>query len=549
MLFNESKIIDSKINNAIKIGVIGLASSILLSACGNKNAENNKTISWQESSNMITLDSSKVNDTISAGTMNNSNEGLLVGSSDNKVIPGVAKNYHVSSDGKIYTFNLRHSKWSNGQPVTAKDFVYGWQRTLNPKTASQYSYIFNNVKNASQVNTGKAPLSSLGIKANGKYKLTINLNKPQSYFKYLLTMTPFEPQNEQTVKKYGSAYGTNSNKMIYNGPFKVTGWTGVNDSWNLVKNNEYWNAKNIKLNKIKFVVEKDANTGLNEYQTGDLDKTSLVGAQQVKQFAGTRDYHANKIGGTSYMEMNHAKNPMLRNINIRKAISMSISRNQLANHTLGDGSLPAKGIVTDNIGKHNGKSFADASYVKSGVEYDTHKAVKYWEKGMRQLGKKNANFSLITDDTANGKSTAEFIQEAVEKLPGASVSVQSIPKKSEIARSENGDFDFAIGGWFADFPDPISFMSLFKTGAVYNFGKFSNTQYDKLLDKAESVDANNGDKRWDDLVQAEKIIMNQQGIVPLTYVVQPMVIQPKVKNYELLPTGSPINFRNTFVNK
>lgn len=548
MLFNESKIIDVKISNAIKIGVIGLASTLILAACGNQKADN-KTIKWQESSNMITLDASKLNDTVSAGTMNNSNEGLLVGSLDNKVVPGVAKNYQVSKDGKTYTFNLRRSKWSNGQPVTAKDFVYGWQRTLNPKTASQYSYIFNNVKNASKVNVGKAPLSSLGVKASGEYKLIVNLNRPQSYFKYLVAMTPFEPQNKQIVNKYGNSYGTNSSKMIYNGPFKVTGWTGVNDSWNLVKNNNYWNAKNIKTNKIKFVVEKDANTGLNEYQTGDLDKTGLVGAQQVKQFAGTNEYHANKIGGTTYMEMNHAKNPMFRNINIRKAISMSISRNQLANHTLGDGSIPASGLVTDNIGKHNGKSFSDASYVKSGVDYNPNQAREYWSKGMKQLGKKHANFSLIADDTANGKSAAEFIQEAVEKLPGASVSVQSIPKKSEVARSENGDFDFAIGGWFADFPDPISFMSLFKTGATYNFGKFSNKQYDSLLNKAEGIDSNNYSKRWDDMVKAEKTLMSQQGIIPLTYVVQPMVIQPKIKNYQLLPTGAPINFRNTYINK
>ncbi|WP_054658795.1 peptide ABC transporter substrate-binding protein [Apilactobacillus ozensis] len=537
-----------KLSSVVKLSTVGLSSALLLAACGNSSQESkSKTIQWQESANLPTLDVSKATDHVSAETLSNSNEGLLNSAKDSKVAPGVAESYKVSKDGKTYTFNLRHSKWSDGKPVTAKDFVYGWQRSVAPKTASQYSYLFDHVKNATEISQNKAPVSSLGVKADGDYKLVVTLSKPQSYFKYLVTMTPFFPQSESAVKKFGSAYGTNSSSMIYNGPFKVTGWTGTNDSWTLTRNKEYWNNKATKIDGVKFNVQKTPSTALNEYQSGKLDAIKLVGAQQVGQYKNSKEFHNEKTASTFYLELNQKKDPAFRNVNIRKALSLAINRQQFTKNTLGDGSLPAVGYVSPGLASLKGKDFTNDAYVKSGVDYNMAEAKKLWAKGLKEVGKKNLNVSLLSDDTAAGKNTTEYLQTQFEQLPGLKVTNQNLPFKSRLSRSQNGQFDMVVSAWNGDFPDPITFLTLFTSDNSYNNGKWKNAEYDKLVQNAEGQDANNTDKRWNDMVQAEKTLMNDQGIIPIYHQAQPYAINSRVQGVQFYPTGSGLDFRNASV--
>ncbi|TPR14679.1 peptide ABC transporter substrate-binding protein [Apilactobacillus timberlakei] len=536
-----------KIKSAITAGAVGISSLCLLVACGNKQQSSSKLVQWQQPGNLTTLDASKATDNVSFGTLNNSNEGLTMSAKNNTIKLGVAKNYRVSSDGKTYTFNLRHSKWNNGQPVTAHDFVYGWQRTVNPKTASQYSYLFDHVKNANQIGENKAPISSLGVRADGDYKLVVSLTKPQSYFKYLIAMAPFYPQSKAIVDKYGQSYGTSSSSMLYNGPFKVTGWSGTNDSWKLIKNNNYWNAKNIKFNGVKFNVQKDSNTALNQYSTGDLDLTNLVGKQQVGEFKNSKELHNLNMASTFYIEMNEKKNPIFKNQNIRKAISLAIDRNQFTKNILGDGSKPAQGYVSPGMPKHNGKTFVQDAGTNIGVSYNLNDAKKLWNKGLKETGQNSVDITLLSDDTDNGRSTTEFLQTSLEKLPGLSITSQNIPPKSRISRAQSGQFDMVINSWVADFPDPISFLSMFVSNGSYNNGKWSNSKYDALVNNAEGTDANNSNKRWEDLVNAEKTLMNDQGIVPIYYPVKPTIIKPRISGIQFFPTGSPYDLRNTHI--
>ncbi|UQS85683.1 peptide ABC transporter substrate-binding protein [Apilactobacillus apisilvae] len=536
-----------RIKSAIRLVAVSMTSIFLLAACGNKEQSSSKLVQWQQPTNLTTLDASKATDNVSFGTLNNSNEGLMMSAKNNTVKPGVADSYQVSPDGKTYTFNLRHSKWNNGKPVTAKDFVYGWQRTVNPKTASQYSYLFDHVKNASQISENKASVSSLGVKADGDYKLVVSLTKPQTYFKYLVAMAPFYPEDKITVEKYGQSYGTNSDDMLYNGPFKVTGWSGTNDSWQLVKNNNYWNAKNIKYDGVKFNVQKDSNTALNQYSTDALDLTNLVGKQQVGQFKNSKELHSVNMASTFYIEMNEKKDAMFKNLNIRKAISMAIDRKQFTQNILGDGSTPAQGYVSPGMPNHNGKSFVAAAGTKSGVSYNLSEAKKLWEKGLKEVGKSNVNINLLSDDTDSGKSTTEYLQTALEKLPGLNVVSQNIPVKSRISRALSGQFDMVVNSWVADFPDPISFLSLFTSSASYNNGKWSNAKYDALIQNSEGNDANNSSKRWNDLINAEKILMYDQGIIPIYNPVRPVVIKPRVTGTQFFPTGSPYDLRDIHI--
>lgn len=212
--------------------------------------------------------------------------------------------------------------------MTAKDFVYSWRRTVNPKTASQYSYLFSGIKNADAIVAGKKPVSSLGIKVVGKYKLVITLERRMAYFDKLMGFAVFFPQSEKAVTKYGSKYGKASKYMLYNGPFKHVGWTGSNLSWKMVKNPYYWDKKSVKLDTIKWTVQKTPSTAYNLYQSNKLDATALD-SSQTKQLKNQKGYTELNQGATFYLQFNIAKNKYLANANVRKALSLAVNRKGL----------------------------------------------------------------------------------------------------------------------------------------------------------------------------------------------------------------------------
>ncbi|WP_105956857.1 peptide ABC transporter substrate-binding protein [Apilactobacillus quenuiae] len=525
-------------------------STLGLAACGNKasSSSSKNVVNMSEPSNLLTLDQSKLVDQVSDVTLNNSNQGLLVMTKDSKVVPGVAKSYQVSKDGRTYTFNLRHSKWSNGTPVTAKDFVYGFQRSVNPKTAAAYQYLFDDVHNAQAVDKGKMPVSSLGVKAEGNYKFVVHLDKPETYFKYVATMPPTYPQSENEVNKYGSGYATNSDKQLYNGAFQVKDWNGTNDNWKLVKNPYYWDKNNTKLSTMNFSVAKDPQTALDQYQSGNLDEMQLSGKSQVSSFKGNSEYHARKEAGTYYLEMNQKKVPALRNVNVRKALSLAINRKELTNNVLGNGSVPAEGFVASDMAKYKGNDFADDAYVSSAVQSNLNQAKKLFAKGMKEVGQSKLNLSLLSDDSSDAKSMTEFLQNELQKLPGLKVNDVNVPAKVATTRTEKGDFDVTVDAWIADFPDPVSFMSLMTTNNGYNHGGWSNKQYDNLMHQATNSDANNYNKRWSDMVKAQKLMLNDQAIVPLYQLVSPQVLKNRVQGVNYYPSGGNYDFRYVHTN-
>ncbi|ANZ69422.1 peptide ABC transporter substrate-binding protein [Pediococcus claussenii] len=527
--------------------------AVLLAACGkskNQSMADKQVVNWSEKSELPTMDISTGTDEISFTTMSNTNEGLLRLGKDNKAEMGVAKDMKVSKDGKTYTFNLRKdAKWSNGDPVTAQDFVYSWQRTNDPKTGAQYSYLFSGIKNADQIQAQKKPVSSLGIKADGEHKLIIQLDKPISYFKLLLGFPSFFPQDKKIVEKYGSKYGTASKYQVYNGPFKLEGWTGTNLKWSMVKNNEYWDKKAVKLNRINDQAVKDPQTGLNQFQSKQLDETVLAGTQ-VKNLKNNRDFISRKQARNAYLEFNQTK-AEFKNEKIRQAIGYAIDRKQLANDVLADGSTNPKGFVTDGLAKNpkTGEDFAKEAYIKDGVSYDLGKAKELWKQGLKEEGKKSISINLLTDDADSDTKTAEFVQNELEKLPGLKVSIQTVPYKTRLARSVKGQFDMVLTLWGADFADPITDLGLFTSDNSFNNGKWKNAEYDKLINSANNADANNPEKRWDDMVQAEKVLMKNQGVVPLFNGVIPQMMNSKIKGLVYNTAGIPYNWKNAYIEK
>ncbi len=538
-----------KLAKVAAAGSVAALCALTLGACGSKSSDSasKQVLNWNESAELPTMDLSKATDVVSFDTLNNTMEGLYRLGKDSKIEPGLATKTKVSSDGLTYTFTLRKdAKWSNGDKVTAKDFVYSWRRTLDPKTNSQYAYLFEGIKNATDVMNGKKSTKEVGVKADGDYKLVVTLDKQIPYFKLLMGFPTFFPQNQKAVEKYGSKYGTASKYMCYDGPFNLTKWTGTNLSWSLKKSDNYWDKKNVKLDSINFKVNKSNSTAYNLYQSSKLDATSLS-AEQAKQLKGQSGYTVRQAASTFYFQYNQTK-PEFQNKKIRQAISMAIDRKEFVNKVLGNGSIPAKGLVSTGLATRNGKDFADASYVKDGVTVNLAKAKKLWAEGLKEIGKDSLTFGLLSDDTDAAKKTTEFIQSAIESnLKGAKVECANVPFKTRLNRTNEGQFDIVISAWGADFADPISFLDMFTSNNSYNAGKWKNAQYDKLIEASKSTDAGNSGKRWNDLVSAEKILIQDQGISPLYQQATAWMVKPKVKGVIYNSAGANYNFKNAYV--
>lgn len=528
----------------------------LLAACGSKSSQSKQVLNLAVSSDLATMDPSHASDTTSMQMLENTGEGFLQLGKDSKIEKELATKITTSKDGLTYTFNLRKdAKWSNGQPVTAKDFVYGWQRTVNPKTASEYAYLYSGIKNADAIMNGKKNYQTLGIKAVNKYQVQVNLEHRISYFKLLMAMPVFYPQNQQAVEKYGSKYGTNAAKTISNGPFVLKGWKGTNEKWQLAKNKNYWDKKQVHLTAINFQVVKSPSTGLNLFQTGKLDQTQLLGSQVASE-KSSKNYVLNKSATSVYLQFN-LKNPAdsdlkaaLNNVNIRKALSLTLDRKQLTNKVLSDGSLPAKGFVTSDLAKNpkTGTDFAAEAYVKDGVAYNKSAAKDYWTKGLKQLGVSKLKVSLLSDDDDASKQTAEFVQSQWESLlPGLSVDVQSVPKTVRISRSQKGNFDIVISGWGADFSDPVTFLNLYQAGNSGDAGGYNNPNYNQLIDEINNNPSNNESVRWDNMVKAEKILMNDQVTIPLYQKSNSFLQSKKIKNLIVNTAGPAHNYKKVYL--
>lgn len=529
-----------------KIALTGLAlAALTLTACSKQeSSQKEQDLNWSVGGEITTMDPSKATDVVSFSQMINSMEGLYRNSKDGQS-QGLATSAQVSKDGLTYTFNLRKSKWNDGTPVTAQDFVYSWRRTVNPNTEAEYSYLFSGIKNANAIQNGKKPVSSLGIKAEGKYKLVVTLEKRMAYFKDLMAFPVFFPQEEKAVKKYGDKYGTASKYMAYNGPFVQKGWTGSNLSWKLVKNPDYWDKQSVKLDQINFTVNKTATTAYNLYQSNKIDALGLD-SNLTKQFKGKKNYYSLSNGGTYYLELNE-KNPNLANSNIRKAISLAINRENLI-RILGGNNQVANTYTAKGLTEYDGEDYTSmiSSSAKDLYKYQPSKAKEYWQKGLSELGKSSLTLNLLTSDSDGGKKTGEALQSMLEtQLPGLKLTVTSVPFKTRLARRENGQFQICGSDWIADFGDPISFLELLTSKNSSNYGSWKNSQYDKLI--AASKNTNDQEKRLKDMSEAESILLDDAGVIPLYYEDDAWLIRSNAKGW--ICKRSEWNFKEAYVTK
>lgn len=532
-------------NKTLKVSALLSGAVILGSAIVpvTASAAKYKTINWTEGANVGTMDPSKTTAAIDFTYLQSIGEGLYRTDKSGKPALAGATSVDKSEDGLTFTYHLRDAKWSNGDPVTANDYVYGWQRTNDPKTASQYAYLFSGIKNADEVQNGDKPVTDLGVKAIDDKTLEVTLDRPMPQLESVMTMATFEPQNKKFVDKVGKKYGTASKYTISNGPFVMKGWTGSNNKISLVKNKDYWDAKTVKTPKINIQTIKDQNTGYNLYKSKKVDYTTLS-PDQYKASKDKKDFTVISQASTAFIEFNENKKP-LDNTNIRKALSKSIDRSTMSSKILGGGGKPAYSFTATKLAKdpNSGKDFAKVAADKDASGYDLKEAKKLWKQGLKETGKKKVNLQYLTDDTDGAKRSAQFVQSQMEKLPGLKVTIKTVPFKQRISLSDDKKFDMVNTIWGGDYADPSTFLDLYTSDSSFNNGSWKNADYDKLMSDAKTTDVNDENKRYEDYAKAEKLLQDDAAIAPIYYQAKPSLLNTSVKSVVSNTTGAPFDWK------
>ena len=446
-------------------------------------------------------------------------------------LPELAKSWDVSDDGLVYTFHLADATWSNGTPVTANDFVYGWQRLDAPETASEYAFILDtiHVVNAAAVNAGEKPAEELGVKAIDDKTLEVTLTLPCDFLLGLMSFPSFFPLNKEFFESQGDQFALSPDNMIYCGPYNMTDWQQGN-SYTFTKRADYFNYDPDAVDTVVFRFQQDTQSALLEYQSGYIDVVKLQG-EQVDQYKSEPGFTNRLQGYVWYIPVNMTVDK-LQNLNLRKAIHYAIDRDTIASEVLMDGSIGAEGEIPVALATGpDGKDFRETA--GKITEFDPAKAAECYKKAVEELGG-DVTLELMFEDSEASKAVAEFIQAKLkENCPGMEVTLNSKPKKERLALMKEQKYELGLTRWGPDYADPQTYMDLFlSTNVSNNQGRYNSAKYDELVLKAtQGEDATDSAKRWADFVEAERLMVAEDfAVIPVYQNGGAMMINPAVTN-------------------
>lgn len=465
-------------------------------------------------------------------------EGLYSVDAAGSPILAIAESVVKSEDGLSYTFTIRDTKWSNGTPVTANDFVFAWKRLVDPATASEYAFIAEiaGIKNAAAISAGEKSVDELGVTAKDDKTLFVELDFPVSYFESLMSFNSFFPVNEAFFTEKGELFGTSPDTILSNGPFKVSAYEPATTTIELVKNADYWDAAAVKIDGIEFQVIKEAQQTMLAYQNGTLDVATLAG-EQVEQFKADAEFHNIMAGYLWYISPNQTV-AGLENVNLRKAIALSYDKAAVANNILKDGSIVADFAVPTLLATGpDGKDFRETA--STYLSTDKELAKQYFETAKTELGVTEITYTMIVEDTESAMNVAQFIQSEVQtNLPGLTLNIETMPKKNRVERMQAGEFELGLTRWGPDYADPMTYLDMWTTGSPNNYGFWSNPDYDAIIQSAKDGElALDLTARWEALKEAEGIVMEEAVILPVYQKGNAVMIKAAVEGIEFHSVG------------
>ena len=505
-----------KTGKTVKVLLALTTAAGMLAGCGSKT--DTDTFRFANDTDIVGMDSTVVDDAMSFNAITAITDGLTTVDVKGNTISGIAKSWDVSNNGLTYTFHLRDAKWANGDDVTAQDFVYSWHRII--KNAGNYAYMLGSegasIKNAdSLINLGTAAtdeqLNTLGIKATDNKTVVVDLEKNVPYFVGLMSFPCYFPQNQKFVEKCGKNYATKPEYILGNGAYKMTKWIKGNKA-TFTKNDKYYDAKSVKTKNLEMYLVQDPKTAAQSFENGKVDYAT-INSTLVDKYKGKDTFKTIREGYLAYLICNF-KADTTANKNLRYALSYAINRKDLCDNILKDGSQPATGFVPAQLCKSpSGKDFREES--GKYVDYDAKKAQEYLDAAKKELGTDSITVDLLYGTDESPMDTfAEYLQGSFTKLKGLKVNMVATVKKDRIYNREaSGNFQIACTRWAPDYADPTTFLNILASSNSNNYGKWQNAQYNSLLKQAQTeTDVN---KRWNELLEAEKVMMDDMPNIPV----------------------------------
>lgn len=459
-------------------------------------------------------------------------ENLVTLDDDDNTVPGAAESWDYDEDTLTYTFHLRKDGvWTNGDPVTAKDFEFAWSQALNPEVASDYAYFLYFIKNAEKYFNGEVTWDEVGVKVVDDYTLEVTMEQPTPYALFLFSFGTLAPINQRFYEAVGAdLYSTEAQYFCTNGPFALTEWSH-NDKIVMQKNDAWHGAADVEVEEIDWKIITDANAALSSFLAGDLDMVGLGTGELIKQAEAAGATIQSYTDGTSFYIYFNNNDQYLSNVNLRRALFNAIDEQKEIDTVWQNDNEPMTSFTAPGVSATDGTSFAGKVGELYAPSRDQEKAKEYLATALSELGctvdDLSAHLSIDCGDSATSIAEASFYQEQWRQVLGIEVTVNSMITKQGSQNRKTGNYVMSVTGWGPDYNDPNTFLDLWVTDGGNNQTGFSNERYDELIDlAAKETDL---EKRESYFIECEQIIADQLPIGPAFWRAPSYACSDKIK--------------------
>ncbi|MBU6136417.1 peptide ABC transporter substrate-binding protein [Clostridium tertium] len=561
----------------ISLLAIGLSCMMILGGCGKKGpeqSENGGSSSVQMDSEQVlntiyfevaTLDANDTTDNQSSSILNAVQEGLVRIENNGKgdeIVPAGAEKWEASEDGLTWTFHLRKMNWSDGEAVVAKHYVDSFQRILNPDNGFAYGFLAYDIEGAEEYNTGKGTVDAVGVKAVDDYTLEFKLKHPVPYFASKVSYTTFHPIRLDIIEKLGDKYASEIKDTVYSGPFKIESWDNGN-SMVLVKNDTYWDADNVYLQKINMTKIQEFATQAQLFEAQELDitgaQTDYIEKWTERADAGEFQKLTGEDPGSFYLYFNQkseSANGILKNAKIRKAIGLSIDRDVYTKDLVGR-FQSAYGVVPTaiNVGDEKYRDKVEGPLESDAKTYvnNKEKLQELFKEGLKELGLQTDDLSkyeltyLSQGSSELQKQRSEWLAQQVNGNLGIKINVETQGDWGiYLSIMDKLEYDFTMSGWSADYNDPMSFLDIWVSNGGNNHTGYADTEYDELLKSVYKETEQ--DKVTEIYKKLENKLVNEDAVIsPVYYTDKYAFYQNYVKDIQFTSFGSVYEFKHAYI--
>lgn len=498
---------------------------------GTSNSGGEKILRLNNGEEPTSFDPSIGFDAVSWSALNNIMEGLTRLDESSQPVEATAEAIDISDDGLTYTFTIREdANWSNGEPVTAGDFVFAWRHMLDPETASPAAFLGYFIEGAESYNMGEGAAEDVAVVAEDDKTLVVTLTAPTEAFLNIITNPSFFPIHEATATE-NPEWHTEAESFVGNGPFNLASWSH-DEEFVFEKNEEYWDAENVKLDGVHWAMVNDENTEYQMYEAGELD-VSDVPAELSEQLMDSPELTMLDQAGTYFYRYNVEAEPFT-NKKVRQAFAYAVNQNDIVQYVTKNGEKPAYGFTSYGFEGPDGKDFRDAA--GDLVKTDAEKAKQLLEEGMKEEGWETLPPVTITYSTNDTHQIiAETLQDQFKQTLGVDVELQNVESSVFAADQKAFKYQMSRSSFLHDYADPVNALESFITDSSMNRTQWSNAEFDKLIAdaKAETDSA----ARWEMLIEAEKILMDEMPIFPIHFYNQVQLEKENVEGIQRHPVG------------